>query len=113
MNGPNEDGAEEHNPKIEAMISKEQSKLAILNPTMKEISKLDNDSINDDDIPDVLGEFNKKNEENTGRKVEIDNEEDEAYINHIHRMSVRKLEIGRMRSKLISNKILSKYKNIL
>jgi len=105
MNGPNEDGAEEQNPKLEAMISKEQSKLAILNPTMKEISKLDNDSINDDDIPDVLGEFNKKNEENTGRKVEIENEEDEAYINHIHRMSLRKLEIGRMRSKLISNSV--------
>ena len=105
MNGSIEEGAEEHKPKPEPIISKEQSKLAILNPTMKEISKLDNQSIDDDDIPDVLGEFKKKNEENEDRKVEIDKEEDEVFINHIHRMSMRKLEIGRMRSKLISNSV--------
>jgi len=105
MNGPIEEGAEEHKPNPEPIIPKEQSKLAILNPTMKEILKLDNDSIDDDDIPDVLGDFKKKNEENEDRKVEIDKEEDEVYINHIHRMSMRKLEIGRMRSKLISNSV--------
>lgn len=105
MNAPNEEGTEENKPKPENIISKQQSKKIILNPTMKEISKLDKDTIDDDDVPDILGEFKKKNEQEDNRKVEIDKEEDEAYINHIHRMSVRKLEIGRMRSKLISNSV--------
>lgn len=106
MNAPNAEVEEEHKPKQESNISKEKSKLIILNPTMKEISKLENDSsINDDDVPDVLGEFKKNNEENTDRKIEIDKEEDEIFINHIHRMSMRKLEIGKMRSKLISNSV--------
>ena len=108
MDVPNVEGTEENTQKPEEIISKKQSKLIILNPTMKEISKLDNDSIYDDDIPDILGEFKKKNEENGVRKIEIDKEDDEDYINHIHkiqRMSWRKLEIGRMRSKLISNSV--------
>ena len=115
MNVSNIEGTEENKPKPEEnkpnpeeIISKKQSKLIILNPTMKEISKLDNDSIYDDDVPDILGEFKKKNGENEDRKIEIDKEEDEDYINHIHkiqRMSWRKLEIGRMRSKLISNSV--------
>ena len=80
------------------------NELEILNPTMKEIEKLEKESI-DDNEPDILGDF-KKNHEKDGNKVvnfEIDKEEDEAFINHIHRMSMRKVEIGRMRSKLITN----------
>ena len=103
MDVPNVEGTEENTQKPEEIISKKQSKLIILNPTMKEISKLENNTISDSDVPDILGEFKKKNEENEDIKVEIDKDEDEVFINHIHRMSLRKVEIGRMRSKLISN----------
>lgn len=87
--------------------------LVILNPTMKEIEKFEQDTIDDDDELDILGDFKKSHErdENKDVKLEIDNEEDEAYINQIHRMSMRKLKIGRMRSKLIHTS-LSKDKYI-
>ena len=103
MDGHYQNATEENKP----------NDLVILNPTMKEIEKFEQDSIDDDDEPDILGDFKKTHEkdENKDVKLEIDNEEDEAYINRIHRMSMRKLKIGRMRSKLIHTS-LSKDKYI-
>lgn len=79
------------------------SELEILNPTMKELEKLEKDTI-DENEPDILGDFRKEHEKDENKVVnfEIDNEEDEAFINRIHRLSKRKLEIGKMRSTLIS-----------
>lgn len=60
MDVPNVEGTEENTQKPEEIISKKQSKLIILNPTMKEISKLENNTISDSDVPDILGEFKKR-----------------------------------------------------
>lgn len=59
MDVPNVEGTEENTQKPEEIISKKQSKLIILNPTMKEISKLENNTISDSDVPDILGEFKR------------------------------------------------------
>ena len=77
------------------------NKLVILNPTMREIGKFEKETIDEAD-PDILGNFKKEKEKDKVINIEIDNEEDEAFINRIHRLSMRKLEIGRMRSKLIT-----------
>lgn len=89
----------------EKPISYERKETEIFNPTMKEVAKLVDETIDENDF-DVLGEFKKKqnqnedNEENENKNDE--NLEDGKSLKHIHRMSMRKIELGRMRSKLIN-----------
>ena len=85
---------------------KQPNEFEILYPTMKELEKLEKlekDTINEDE-PDILGDFKKSHEKDENKVVnfEVDKEEDEAFINRIHRMSMRKVQIGKMRSTLIS-----------
>ena len=66
-------------------MKKNESKTEILNPTMKEISKLENDPKSPDKIEEYYEEDNP------------------IVLKRIHRMSVKKKEIGKIRKDLMSN----------
>jgi hypothetical protein len=65
--------------------------LNVLNPSMREILKLEENDI------DLLAQYRTRNNNYEG--------EDGKSLMHIHRLSSRKKEIGRMRSKLINENI--------
>ena len=86
----------------------------INNPTMKEVSKLETNTIEE---PDILGNFKKdnivrlngKNLKNTKEGDNLNNS-----LMHIHRLSMRKKEIGKMRNNLInSNARKEKYMELV
>lgn len=79
-------------------IEKKETK--ILNPTMKEVAKLVDNSI-DDDETDILGKFKKDQAHNEENDIDDILERGKS-LNFVHRMSIKKIELGRMRSKLIS-----------
>ena len=70
--------------------------LNVLNPSMKEILKLEENEL--DDI-DFLKQYKQNKNDNEGEDG-IDKS-----LMHIHRLSSRKKEIGRMRSKLINENV--------
>lgn len=77
--------------------------LNVLNPSMKEILKLEENEIED---LDFLAKYRTGNNDYEGEDGNIDKS-----LMHIHRLSSRKKEIGRMRSKLINDNInQEKYK---
>ena len=69
--------------------------LNVLNPSMKEILKLEEN----EDL-DLLSKYRTENNDYEGEDRNIDKN-----LMHIHRLSSRKKEIGRMRSKLINDNI--------
>ena len=86
----------------------------INNPTMKEVSKLETNTIEE---PDILGNFKKDNivrlnDKNLKNTKEGDNLNNS--LMHIHRLSMRKKEIGKMRNNLInSNARKEKYMELV
>jgi len=71
--------------------------LNVLNPSMREILKLEENDIEDSDL---LAKYRKEKNDYEGEDGNIDKN-----LMHIHRLSSRKKEIGRMRSKLINENI--------
>ena len=99
---------EEKEPeKIFGTIKNDEFK--INNPTMKEVSKLEANTIEE---PDILTKFNKEKitqkEKNNlsfnGNSINDSKEGDysKKSLMHVHRLSMRKIEIGKMRYKLIN-----------
>lgn len=71
--------------------------LNVLNPSMREILKLEENDFGD---PDVLAKYRQDNNDYEGEDGNLDKN-----LMHIHRLSSRKKEIGRMRSKLINENV--------
>ena len=78
--------------------------LNILNPSMKEILKLENNDYDEADILEIYKQANNIGEE--------DDPNVDKRLMHVQRLSIRKKEIGKMRSKLInSNTKQDKYQD--
>lgn len=71
--------------------------LNVLNPSMREILKLEENDIEDSDL---LAKYRTEKNDYEGEDGNVDKN-----LMHIHRLSSRKKEIGRMRSKLINENI--------
>ena len=69
--------------------------LNILNPSMKEILKLENNDYDEADILEIYKQANNIGEE--------DDPNVDKRLMHVQRLSIRKKEIGKMRSKLINS----------
>ena len=76
--------------------------IKILNPTMKEIKKLEDNMIEEQE---VMGKIINKKEDNANKDNKSNSENSKKPLLRVHRLSVRKKEIGKMRSKLISSSI--------
>ena len=98
---------EKEQEKIFGTIKNDEFK--INNPTMKEVSKLEANTIEE---PDILEKFKKEKiiqkEKNNlsfnGNSINDSKEGDyfKKSLMHVHRLSMRKIEIGKMRYKLIN-----------
>ena len=78
--------------------------LNILNPSMKEILKFENDDYDEVDLLEIYRQENNLDEE--------DDPNIDKKLRHVQRLSTRKKEIGKMRSKLInSNTKQEKYQD--